>query len=97
MPNLYLPLDNKTVVVEASYDIIREQNLDVWEGEHFDSIENAIYVQDDGKNVVIESTRSLKAWKRGEPSAGRGLWTFPYSTIECVYVEGKPVWGKPGQ
>lgn len=75
-----------TVVVEASRETILKLDLDTWANEQFDRINNVLSVSYKRDGVHIETTRSIEAWKRGEPNAGRGTHIFPYDTIEAVYT-----------
>lgn len=83
-----------TVIVEASPDVIHEQSLNEFAGEHYDRIHNVISIDDDGRKVTITTSRSLDALKRGEPNAGRGVWAFEHSMLERIAIEGKVVWGR---
>lgn len=82
-----------TVTVEASCEVIRDQHLDTFENEHFDTIRNVISVRKEGKNVVIESCRSIEAWRAGEENGGRGEWEFPTNMLERVWINGVVVYG----
>jgi len=75
-----------TLTLEASIDVIAEQGLDTFAGEQFDRLENVIRVDVDRESVTFETTRSHAAWKRGESNAGRGVWTFPRSSLEAVWI-----------
>ena len=67
-------------------DVVFEQHLDTFAGEQFDRLENVIRVDVDRESVRFETTRSHAAWKRGETNAGRGVWTFPRSSLEAVWI-----------
>jgi len=75
-----------TLALEASADVIAEQGLDTWAGEQYDRLESVIRVDVDRETVTFETTRSHAAWKRGETNAGRGVWTFPRSSLEAVWI-----------
>jgi hypothetical protein len=81
-----------TITLEASLEVIHRQDLDTLNGEQFDHIKNAIRVVDTGAAIIIESTRSVEAWHRDEPNAGRGTWEFPYATLASIRVDGAAVW-----
>ena len=75
-----------TLTLEASADVVFEQHLDTFAGEQYDRLENVIRVDVDRESVTFETTRSHAAWKRGETNAGRGVWTFPRSSLEAVWI-----------
>jgi hypothetical protein len=81
------------ITVEASWETCRDMDLDTFAGEQYDTIPSAISVMDDGSNIVIETVRTIEAWKRGEENAGRGKWTFPKQDLKRVLIAGKTVWG----
>lgn len=81
-----------TVVVQASDRVIDENELDRYNGEQFDTIDGVITIENDGKNIMLTSTRTLKAWHKSLPNAGRGEWVFPHDMLECVFVNSKVVW-----
>jgi uncharacterized protein YgiM (DUF1202 family) len=84
-----------TVTIEASADMIAELELDTAAGDHYDHIGSVISIEQDSKGeVTITSTRSVEAWRKGEPNAGRGVWVFDRSMLERIYLKGKIVWGK---
>jgi hypothetical protein len=86
-----------TVTLEATWDVIHEQGLDWFNGEHFDTMDGVIGIEDQGDGSVrIVRCRTLAALKRGEESAGKGEWTFTRKQLQCIYIDGSPVWGKPG-
>ena len=88
-----LPLQSRTfeaptaVVVEASWDVILDQNLDTLEGEHFDRIDAVISITVDPDTITLETVRTHAAWRRGEANAGRGTWTFPRSAIAALHTD----------
>jgi hypothetical protein len=84
-----------TVTIEASWDVIHELDLDTWEGQQYDRFKNCISVNDDGSAISFETTRSIEAWKAGEPDAGRGVWTLDHDRLERILIDGKVVWGTP--
>ena len=83
------------VVIEASFEVICEQNLNTLDGEQYDHINNVISVNDDGENITFTTVRSIEAFKRGEPNAGRAVWTFAHGMIDCIMIDGQAVWGTP--
>lgn len=78
------------VCIEASDDACFELNLDTFEGEQFDFIDNVIAITDDGKEHTFETTRSHAAWKRGEPNAGRGTFTIPNTHLKQIFITPQP-------
>ena len=86
---------NTTVTIEASWEVIRELDLDSWSGEQYDRFHNCISVEDDGESIIFETTRSIEAFHRGEPNAGRGRWYLDHDRLERVMIDGKVVWGRP--
>jgi hypothetical protein len=85
------------VCIEASLDAIIEGDLNTFEGEQYDTLRNVISIIVDNDGVTFETCRSIEAWKRGEPNAGRGTLTIDKRLLQCVYIDDKPVWGRPGQ
>lgn len=81
-----------TVVLQASDRVIEENELDRYNGEQFDTVDSVITIESDGENILLTATRSLKAWRKSLPNAGRGEWVFPYDMLECVYVDSKIMW-----
>lgn len=89
-----------TIVIEASLEVIHKLDLDTWAGEQYDRIHNVISIEDDGNDVTFETTRSIEAYKRNEPNAGRGLWRFPHTALERVMERTttsppRVFWGTP--
>jgi len=76
------------IAVEASWDVIRQFDLDTHTGEHFDHIDGVISVEviERGKMVRISTVRTWEAWKRGEPNAGRAIYDFPRETLEDIWA-----------
>jgi hypothetical protein len=74
------------VVVEASWQTIHDLDLNEWQGEHFSSIDAVIRIEVSRETVALETVRTLAAWQRGEPSAGRGRWEFPRSAIAAIHA-----------
>jgi hypothetical protein len=85
-----------TVTIEASDKVILENDLNVWESEQFDRIINVISIEVDDSNITFESCRTLWAWRAGYANAGRGTLTLPRECVQCIYIDGHPVWGRPG-
>jgi hypothetical protein len=81
-----------TITVEASEQVIAACNLNTLDGEQYDHVTNAVRVVDDGTTVSITTTRSLEAWRAGEPNAGRGTWEFTHDKLASVRVNGCKVW-----
>lgn len=75
-----------TLTLEASIDVIADQGLDTWAGEHFDRLENVIRVDVDRDAVRLETTRSLEAFRRGEVNAGRGVREIPRAALEAIWI-----------
>jgi hypothetical protein len=75
-----------TLTLEASSDVIFEQHLDTWAGEHYDRLENVIRVDVERDVVRFTTTRSHAAWKRGECNAGRGTFAFPHEALEAIWI-----------
>jgi len=86
----------KDVCIEASMDAIYEGDLKMLEGEQYDWIRNVISITVDRDTVTFETCRSIEAWKRGEPNAGRGTYTLERRLLQCIMIDGAPVWGRPG-
>jgi hypothetical protein len=74
------------VVIEASWEVIAEQDLDTLDGEQYDSIDAVTSIDVSRGEVTFTTVRTLAAWKRGEENAGRGTWTFPRSAIASIHV-----------
>lgn len=74
------------LTIEASIEVVLEHNLSTLEGEQYDHIDNVISVERKGRMIEIQSCRSHRAWKAGEPNAGRGTWTFRDNQLEAAYV-----------
>lgn len=72
------------VTIEASLQVIIEHDLNTWEGEQYDHIDNVISIVDDGKAHTFVTCRSIEAWKRGVPNAGRGTWVIPNESLHKV-------------
>lgn len=85
-----------TVTLEATWDVIHEHDLDWLNGEHFDTVDGVIAIEDNGATVRLVRCRTLEAYKRGEANAGRGEWEFTRKQLQCIYIDGTPVWGRPG-
>lgn len=81
-----------TVVVQASERVIEENELNRYNGEQFDTVDSVITIENDGKNILLTATRSLTAWRKSLPNAGRGEWVFPHDMLDCVYVNSEIVW-----
>ena len=80
-------LDGPTrVTIEASLDTIIEHDLNTLEGEQYDVINDVISIVDDGQAHTFTTCRSVEAWKRGEPNAGRGTWVIPNSKLHKVHL-----------
>jgi hypothetical protein len=75
-----------TVTVEASSAACVEYDLSVTEGEHYDTVENVVAVHVETAAVEFETARSINAWLRGEPNAGRGTYRIPRAMLEAMYV-----------
>ena len=82
-----------TVTIEASWEIIHELDLDTFEGQQYDKIENVIRIDDIDGEVEFETTRSIEAYHRGEPNAGRATHLLKRSQLERILIDGKRVWG----
>lgn len=79
-----------TVTVEASWEAIHKFDLDQWENEHLDHVENVISVRRGmDNNIVIETVRSIEALKRGEANAGRMTMTIPAIMVEAIHVNDR--------
>lgn len=79
------------IAVEASWDVIRQHDLDTDTGEHFDHIDGVISIEmidgDSRATIVrISTVRTHEAWKRGEPNAGRAVYDFPRETLENIWA-----------
>ena len=73
------------VTIEASLDTIIEHDLDTLAGEQYDTINNVISIVDDGHAHTFETCRSIEAFRRGEPNAGRGSWVIPNSKLHKIH------------
>jgi hypothetical protein len=85
-----------TITLEATWEVIREHDLAWMEGEHFDTMQNVIAIDEEDGKVRIVTCRSIEAYRRGEPNAGRGEWEFTREQLQCIYHNGNPIWGRPG-
>ncbi|HWI67622.1 MAG TPA: hypothetical protein VNS88_04520 [Nitrospiraceae bacterium] len=74
------------VVIEASMDAVYEHDLNLLDNEQYDSINNVIAIEDDGKETRFTTCRSHEAWLRGEPNAGRGVLVIPNKYLERVFI-----------
>jgi hypothetical protein len=74
------------VIVEASLDAVLEGNLDTMEGEQYDTIENVISIEDDGRAHTFETCRSIEAYRRGEPNAGRFKLVIENKYLEKIHI-----------
>jgi hypothetical protein len=85
-----------TVIIEATNKVIGEHNLNTFNGEEYDRIENVISIEESYyKGVTITSCRSIEAYHKGLPNAGRGEWNFPHADILRVFIDGEVVYGPP--
>jgi hypothetical protein len=83
------------VTIEASWDVCHDLDLDTWEGQQYDTLRNVISIEQEGNEITFETTRSIEAWRAGEPNAGRGRWTFSTDQLERIIIDGNVVWGAP--
>ena len=74
------------VCIEASFDAISEQNLDTWEGEQYDWVKNCISIERDRDSTTFTTCRSIEAWQRGEPNAGRYTLVIENRWLEKVIL-----------
>lgn len=74
------------ITLEASNDVIIEQGLNTLLGEQYDTLDAVISITVEPGEITITTVRTHAAWKRAEPNAGRGEWTFPRSSISSIYV-----------
>ena len=74
------------ITIEASLQAIIEYDLDTFEGEQFDHIDNVISITNDGRAHTIETTRSWEAFRRGVPNAGRGTWVIPNESLHKIHL-----------
>ena len=74
------------VIIEASLEAIIEGNLNQFESEQYDTIENVISIEDDGTSHTFETCRSIEAWRRGEPNAGRFKLVIENKYLEKIHI-----------
>ena len=74
------------VCIEASWEAIREQDLDTFEGEQFDWVKNCISIERDHEGTTFTTCRSIEAWRAGEPNAGRYVLTIENKWLEKVIL-----------
>lgn len=69
------------IIIEASHDVILEQDLNPLEGEQYDSIDDVIVIDPDheGGVVIFETCRTMENPKRER-------WTFKRGDLEAVYI-----------
>ena len=75
-----------TVCIEASEEAIMEHNLDTWENEHYDWVKNCISIEREDKHTTFETTRSIEAFRAGEPNAGRFVLTIENRLLERIII-----------
>lgn len=80
------------IAVEASWDVIRKFDLDTHTGEHFDHIDAVISIEvipdhDPKREVIrISTVRTIEAWRRGEPNAGRATYDFTRDMLADIWA-----------
>lgn len=76
------------IAVEASLDVVLKFGLDTITGEQFDHIDGVISIEmiERGTVVRISTVRTIEAWKRGEPNAGRATYDFPRETLAEIWA-----------
>ena len=74
-----------TVCVEASWEGITEHELNDFEGEQFAHISAVISIEVTDRQVTLSTVRTIDAYRRGVPNAGRDSLTIPRRHVEALH------------